>query len=64
MQVAGMVNSVVPVEKLEEEWEQTRLELERLREALKAEVDPDADDGIQADHRPGAGRIEVSRDPP
>jgi RNA polymerase-binding protein DksA len=33
------------VEKLEEEWEQARLELERLREALKAEVDPDADEG-------------------
>ena len=33
------------VEKLEEEREQALLDLERLLEALKAEVDPDADEG-------------------
>jgi DnaK suppressor protein len=33
------------VETLEEERNQALLELERLREALKAEVDPDADEG-------------------
>ena len=33
------------VKKLEEEREQALLELARLREALKSEVDPDADEG-------------------
>lgn len=33
------------VEKLTEERNQALLELERLREALKTEVDPDADEG-------------------
>lgn len=33
------------VQKLEEEREQALRELERLREALKSEVDPDADEG-------------------
>lgn len=33
------------VKKLEEEREQAHLELDRLREALKVEVDPDADEG-------------------
>lgn len=33
------------VKKLQEEREQVHLELDRLREALKIEVDPDADEG-------------------
>ncbi len=33
------------VKKLQEEREQAHLELDRLREALKVEVDPDADEG-------------------
>jgi DnaK suppressor protein len=33
------------VERLKEEQEQTLLELARLRETLKTEVDPDADEG-------------------
>jgi DnaK suppressor protein len=33
------------VKKLQEEREQAHLELDRLREALKIEVDPDADEG-------------------
>lgn len=33
------------VKKLEKEREQTLLDLERLREAFKSEVDPDADEG-------------------
>ncbi|GAB4539300.1 MAG: hypothetical protein Kow0063_27980 [Anaerolineae bacterium] len=33
------------MERLEEEYQQALLELERLREALKSEVDPNADEG-------------------
>ena len=33
------------VKKLEKEWQQKVLELERLRESLKSEVDPDSDEG-------------------
>jgi len=37
--------SKLHVEKLEEERDQALVELDRLREALKTEVDPDADEG-------------------
>ena len=37
--------TALQIEKLQKEREQTLLELRRLREALKSEVDPDADEG-------------------
>jgi DnaK suppressor protein len=37
--------TTLQVQKLKEERQQALLELDRLREALKSEVDPDADEG-------------------
>jgi DnaK suppressor protein len=37
--------AITQVQKLKEERQQALVELDRLREALKAEVDPDADEG-------------------